>query len=63
MSVVLLEAGAFVGVSQLFCLFYFFLCERLFEVTALSGCFVILSTFFILILHGSKVFTGALFAG
>ena len=63
MSAVLLEAGSFVGVSQLFCLFYYFLCERLFSVTALSSCFVILNTFFILILHGKKVSTRALFVG
>ena len=63
MSAILLEVGSLVGVSQLFCLFYSFLCERLFSVTALSGCFVILKTYIVLILHGSKVFTRALFAG
>ena len=63
MFAVLLQVGSFVGVSQVFCLFHL-LYERLFfGGTALSGCFIILSTLFILLLHGRNVFWRVLFAG
>ena len=63
MSAVLVEVGSFVSVSQVFCLFYFSFCERLFfGGTALSGCFMIVTTLFSLILNGRKVFWRAHFA-
>ena len=62
MTPFLVEVGSFVGVSQVFCLFYYSLWERLFWTNNLYGCFIILSTLFILILHGRKVFWRALFA-
>ena len=52
------EVASFMGVSQVFCLFYcFVLCERLFGGTNPGGCFIILSALFILILHGRKMFS------
>ena len=60
-SRVLVEVDSLVCVSQVFCLFY---CVNgcLGGIT-LGDCFIILSTLFILILHGRKVFWEALFAG
>ena len=61
MSAVLVEVGSLVGASQVFYLFY--CVNGCFGGTTLGGCFIILSTLFILILHGRKVFWKALFAG
>ena len=55
-SVVLVEEGSFMGVPQVFCLFYYLFCQRLFWGTVLGDCLIILSTFFSLMLHGRKVF-------
>ena len=69
-SAVLVEGGSswvflVVGVPRIFHLIQFLLCERLFFLvgTALGACFNILSTLFILIFHGRKVFWGTLLAG
>ena len=49
MAAVFVGVGSFVGVSQVFCVFYYLLCERVFFWrTALCGWFIILSTLFIL---------------
>ena len=61
MSDVLVEVGSLVGVSQVFCLFYCL--NGCLGGTTLGGCFIILGTLFIFILHGKKVFWRALFAG
>ena len=64
LSAVLVEVGSFVCVYQVFCLFYYLLCERLFFWEAsLSDCFIMWRTLSILILHGRKVFWRALFKG
>ena len=55
MSSVLVGVGSFVGASEVFFLFYYLLCERLFLGTALSDCFRILSKLFILIYMEGKV--------
>ena len=46
-----------------FAFFIIYFVNGCFWGTALGGCFIILSTFFILMLHGRKVFWRALFAG
>ena len=46
MSAVLVGVGSFVVISQVF--YLFILCTAVFGGVALSGCFIILSTFFIL---------------
>ena len=64
MSAVLVVGVSFVGVPQVIHLFHFLLCEQLFFWgTALGACFNILTTFFILIFHGRKLFWRTLFAG
>ena len=58
MSAVLVGVGLFVGVSQVFFLFYYLLCERLFlGGTALSDRFIIFSTLFILT-YMERTFSG-----
>ena len=49
-TAVLVEVGSFIAILQVFCLFYYLFCERVFwETCSNSGCFNILSTLFILI--------------
>ena len=53
MSVVLVGVGSFVVVSQVF--YLFILLTAVFGGTAFSGCFIILSTFFILTFMEGKL--------
>ena len=64
-SAVMVEGAPFWVFFEYVHLIQFFLCERLFFLlgTALGACFNILSTPFILIFHGRKVFWGTLLAG
>ena len=57
------KAAGFAGVSQVFCYFIIYRVNGCFGGSTLGGCFIILSTLFILILHGRNIFWRALFAG